>query len=214
MCSANLVAEFNGIRQQHLKAEQHRFARAVLGSSVIRVFAGGSREMLLASLTRIRLQQLEHVNSEREFRAFFNARLSRLARVIRRTNPKSKNSRIYPGYKWGHATKILCLFLRDVVLHSHRFPPATVRRLSRFLYVPIDNVVIDRLRVLGVPLQFHRINQIRTSRHFFGVQHILGEASTRARVPRVWFDDIWGLRQPTSNRPSQETRRKRRAPER
>lgn len=38
------------------------------------------------------------------------------------------------------------------------------------------------------------IKEIDSAEKFFGVQDSLGEAAKKARVPRIWFDDIWGMR--------------------
>jgi len=104
------------------------------------------------------------------------------------------NTRVYPGYKWGHSTKILCLFLRDIALHSHYFSDGKADRLSYYLYTPIDNIVIRELRRLGHAPAFRRIKEIDSSKKFYDVQDAIGEASSKIGVPRVWFDDIWAQR--------------------
>ena len=42
------------------------------------------------------------------------------------------------GYKWGHATKILTLYIREFVLNSRYFTDAQVQAILPWLYVPID----------------------------------------------------------------------------
>jgi hypothetical protein len=118
--------------------------------------------------------------------------LSSLARVISKTN--RGNNRVYPGYKWGHGTKILCLFLRDTVLHSRYFPDGKAERLRYYLYAPVDNIVIRKLRELVYAPPFRQIKGIDSSKKFYDLQDALGKASSQVGVPRIWFDDIWGER--------------------
>jgi hypothetical protein len=95
-----------------------------LGASVIRVFAAGTKPSLTNALGHVAVDELRAICNVNSFKAFFEDELSQIARVIKRLN--SDNTRIYPGYKWGHASKVLCLFLRDVVSH---IDISTIRRL-------------------------------------------------------------------------------------
>jgi len=90
---------------------------------------------------------------------WFDIQLDRLARAIKPLN--SRNHRIAPGEKWGHATKILTLFVRDLVLKSRYFHDKDAKRIPQFLHAPIDGIVIKRLRKLGVRLPFSKIKEHR-----------------------------------------------------
>jgi hypothetical protein len=187
-----LVEEYRRISEHHWQAERNFFARVVLPSSVVRVFRAGTRPKLLDALVTAEIDNLNSVTSQAQFKQFFESQLCRLARVISRTN--AGNPRVYPGYKWGHGTKILCLFLRDTVLHSHYFSEDRANRLSRYLYAPIDNIVISRLKELGYETPFTSIREIDSPEKFYGVQDDLRNAARSVGVPRVWFDDNWGQR--------------------
>lgn len=187
-----LQQEYRRVGKLHWEAERHFFARVVLPSSVVRVFVPGTRPKLLKALVRTDIDPLGSVRSQEQYRLYFEGQLHRLAGVI--SNSNKGNSRVYPGHKWGHGTKILCLFLRDIVLHSHYFSDSVVDRLSNYLYTPLDNVVIRRLRKLGYRTPFRSIKEIDSSGKFYGVQNALGEAAWSIGVPRVWFDDNWGQR--------------------
>jgi len=188
----SLRREFQRIKRDHSDAVQHFFARVVLGPSVVRVFVEGTKEELYKSLVRIDLSELKSVRTEEEYRIYFEKELNRLARVVKKNN--SRNSRIYPGYKWGHSAKILCLFLRDMVLYSRYFSIPEVKRLSKFLYVPIDSIIINRLRKLDCEIPFRRIKEVDSRNKFYMVQDELNRAAAPIGVPRVWFDDNWGQR--------------------
>jgi len=190
---ANLVGEFQRIRDNHERALQKAAARAVLGSSVIRVFASGTKKHLLPVLAAVPVDKLVELNDASEFKSWFEGQLEIVAQEIKQRNPN--NSRIYPGYKWGHAAKVLNLYLWEVVLGSRYFTDSEMSRIRPWLYVPIDGLVIRRLRQMGLRLPFAKIKEIDSPEDFYFVQDLLGEAAAQVGVPRIWFDDIWGDRQ-------------------
>jgi hypothetical protein len=187
-----LLKEFKEIKKNHREAIKKTAARVVLGPSVMRVYAKGTRDALLPELSKIDIDVLPTLAIQEHFSDWFNARVGRIARVIIRLNPN--NSRIRPGVKWGHATKIMAIFVRDLVLSSRYFSEAEAERLSYFLHVPLDGIIIGRLKELGVSLPFDRIKRIDTQDKFYGVQETLSRAAAEVGVPRVWFDDNWGNR--------------------
>lgn len=187
-----LRQEYKRIKKHHWESERHFFARVNLPSSIVRVFKAGTKKKIFKVLVNIDVKKLGTIRSQEKFRVYFEKNLSSLARVINKTN--KGNNRVYPGYKWGHGTKILCLFLRDMVLHSHHFSDKVANRLSYYLYTPIDNVVIGRLEDLDVPIPFSSIKEIDSSKKFYDLQYALCKASSLVGVPRVWFDDNWAER--------------------
>ena len=192
-CQDQLTDEYERIKVNHRKAIRHTGARVVLGASVVRVFRANTKPDLLKALKEIDIWTLRRLTSQRQFTKWFETKLHILATVIRQKN--RNNLRINPGYKWGHATKILTLYVRDLVLSSRYLLDEEVERVSGWLYSPIDSVVIKRLRELGVELPFASIKEIDTRQKYYGVQEILNDAAVRVGVPRVWFDDNWGDRQ-------------------
>ncbi len=189
-CRDRLRHEYERIKANHQKALRRTAARVVLGASVVRVFRPGTKGDLLKALEAIDIEGLRGLTSHRQFTKWFETELHALAAAIRRKN--RDNARINPGYKWGHATKILTLYVRDLVLSSRYFADGQVRRVSGWLYSPIDSVVIKRLRCLGLRLPFASIKQIDTRHKYYDVQEMLHRAAARVGVPRVWFDDNWG----------------------
>jgi len=185
-----LIEAFKEIRDNHRKAMRQRMAREVLGSSVIRVFESKTKQELMPLLAAIDIGCLTEFKEEQEYRAWFEKELSKLADAIKHMNPQ--NSKIYPGYKWGHAAKILNLFVSSLVLNTRYFADAEADRISRLLYVPIDSTVMNRLRQLGVDLPFTYIREIKDKNEFYRIQDMLGEAASQVGVPRIWFDDVWG----------------------
>jgi hypothetical protein len=184
-----LVAEYRRIKKKHLGAMEERAARAATSSSVIRVYRPGTKEKLMLALEGVDIESLKKLSGQNAYKKWFEKELNRIADVIRKTNANNEN--IFPGYKWGHATKILCIYVRSLVLCSRYFSDAQKRHISPWLYAPIDRIVIKRLRLLGVPPPFKAIKEIDTPKKFYDVQNMLGNAAAQADVPRVWFDDAW-----------------------
>ncbi len=188
-----LIDEFQRIKTSHQEALKKTAARVVLGPSVMRVFAAGTRDALLPVLADVKIEAIRQIWTQEDFSVWFDANVEGVVRVISRKN--RDNPRISPGTKWGHSTKIMALLIRELVLNSRYFTDTEVERVSSFLYVPIDRIVMERLRKLKINLPFSRIREIDTRAKFYEVQEILGRAAAECGVPRVWFDDNWGDRQ-------------------
>jgi hypothetical protein len=187
-----LTEEFKELKERHREALKRTAARVILGPSVMRVYEEGTRKALLPLLPKLDVDTLVRLRDQEQYSEWFDAQVARVAQAIDRHNPH--NSRIRPGFKWGHATKITAIFIRDLVLSSRYFSDSEAERISFFLYVPIDSVVIRRLKLLGVRLPFRKIKEVDTREKFYLVQNTLEKAATEVGVPRVWFDDNWAIR--------------------
>ena len=142
---------------------------------------------VLASLP---VDDLAGVGSSTAFQAWFVAALGPVADVILAANPPGRSTRVHPGYKWGHATKVLALFVRDLVLFSRYFGDEDADRIATWLYCPVDGIVLDRLRRAGVGPGATLIRELDEPT-FWRIQEVLGAAAAAAEAPRVWFDDVW-----------------------
>lgn len=189
----SLTEEFERLQDCHPAATRLRIAGSALGASVIRIFKPGTKPGLLAVLSRLPVDDLPGLRTPEEFSRWYRKQLSRVAREIRKRN--AANSRILPGLKWGHAAKVLSLYLRGIVFHTRYFRDADVARIGPCLPVPIDGILIRRLEELGVTLPYRKIREIDTYAKFNVAQKILMASAKRVRVPAVWFDDNWAQRQ-------------------
>lgn len=190
-----LDSEYLRIATAHRAATRHFTARSCIPASVTRVFAKGTKDALLPVLVKIPVDELPGLESEAAFRPWFERELEVVVRAILRLNPPEIRPGIHPGYKWGHATKVLALYLRDLVLYSRCFADADAERIAFWLFCPVDSIVMKRMRELGERPGVYQISGIDSSRKFWHVQDTLGAAAARAGVPRVWFDDNWGDRE-------------------
>lgn len=189
-----LDKEFRRLKNEHREALRNTVARSVTGPSVMRVYKGGTKQALMPVLAeQIEIDALTEIRDQSAFSDWYDAQLNYVVRAITPLN--DGNTRIFPGVRWGHATKILSLFVRDLVLRSDYFSHTNAKRISPFLHVPIDSIVMKRLRELGVAMPFSKIRDIDKRAKFYAVQEILIPAARKAGIPRVWFDDNWGDRQ-------------------
>lgn len=186
----NLEKKFEDIKQDHKKALRETAACVVLGSSVIRVFRAGTKSEIQPILENIDIDVLRTIKNETQFKSWFNKCLAHIVKIINDTN--RGNNRIGNGY--GHATKILTLYVREMVLNRRYFTDKEVRRIQKWLYTPIDGEAMKAIRKVGEELRFNRIKDI-DKRSFYQLQKRLGEVAAKVGVPRIWFDDVWGVRE-------------------
>jgi hypothetical protein len=188
-----LVQEFRRIRTDHRRALIARAARVTLGASVMRVFAKGTKEPLSKALIALPLHDLAtKVRTDGQFARWYERALDSVHRVIMTRN--AQNRRILPGSRWGHSAKVLSLFLREVFLCARWCDDAVASRVEKLLYVPIDNIVMKRMRQKGGIVKARSIKAISTRAQFQEMQDQLRTAARRAGVPAVWFDDAWAVR--------------------
>jgi hypothetical protein len=188
-----LAEKFRCIKKLHRKTIQRKHARLTIGSSVGRVLKKDSKEQIWPILEKIPVDEIVQLQGEQDYKNWFEKHLDVLAQKIAETN--RGNRRIYPGYKWGHATKILCLYLRSVVMDGEYFPQNYKKKIKYWLYCPIDSQVMNALKKYGVNLPFDKIKGIDKPEKFYDVQDKLKQAASEVGVPRIWFDDVWADRQ-------------------
>jgi len=184
-----LAEEFRRIKRKHRETILKRVAKSCVGSSTLRVFKRSNR--IKESLQNIDADELLKIRSDDKFEKWFENKLNKLTKAIPKTT--SRDKKITDGArKWGYGAKILNLFLRDIVFHHRYFAEKDANRIQYFLYVPLDKIVIGRLRKLGEPLSYKKIKRIKdinSREKFYDVQNRLKQAADKVRVPRIWFDD-------------------------
>jgi hypothetical protein len=189
-----LDAEFRRIASDHRAAILKMTARSALPASVTRVFEAHTKDALVELLLTVPIDDLVEMADEATFATWYERQLGRVAACVLRLNPPELRPGVHPGYHWGHAAKVLALYVRDVVLYSRYFSDREVEQVSPLLYCPIDGVVLERLRRVGVRPGVTRIREIATREKFRALQDVLKAAAAEAGVPPVWFDDVWGDR--------------------
>ena len=186
--NAKLVDKFEELGQNRKHGIQERQARVTLGASVMRVFAGGTDDKVRPVLGKIRLDGLPKMRGQQQYRRWFEKQLERVAKAIYSLN--RTRSAVNPGYKWGHAAKILNLFMDGIVRQSRYFTDKEAKRIEPWLYVPLDSRVMGALNACDVDTPT-RIRKIASSKTFYRIQDEMGEAAACAGVSRILFDDVW-----------------------
>jgi hypothetical protein len=188
-----LAEEFGRIKNNHKEAIKIRVAKVCFSGSTSRVFESKSSSGIKEKLRDIDVDELLKIETEAKFQIWFEKTLEEVVKAV--PDKTSRGEEISEGArKWGYGTKILNLFVRDIVLHSRYFTDTQSERMQKFLYVPIDGIIIDKLCKSGEKLCFDKIKEIDTREKFYEIQNRLGRAASECGAPRVWFDDNWGNR--------------------
>jgi hypothetical protein len=165
--------------------------RASLPSSVIRVFQPTTKDVVVwAAVDPPGGWPSRASRTSRHFRHWFVPSLDKVANCVLALNPSEVKPGIHPGNNRGHSTKILALFVRDIVLFSRYFSNTEVETIVPCLYCPVNRVVVDRLRRPGERPGRQPPSKSRPR------SRTGGSKTGWARWPRpsashgVWFDEI------------------------
>lgn len=191
----DLEGEYRRIQESHRAGVKSTVVRMSLPGSIVRVFQKGTKVDLVRYLTSIPVDELLKLRGEHEFRDWYQTQLDKVADAIAVRNPPGGSSRIYPGMKWGHAAKVLAVYLHNLVAYSRYFSDAEAREIEPLLTCPVDGLVLARLRFVGERLPATSIRMIATQQDHWAIQDRLQTVAAKVGVPRIWFDDNWGYRQ-------------------
>ena len=195
MTSHELEEEFRRIQEHHREALVLAVARMSLPGSITRVFRKGTKDTLLGTLVRLPVGEMTSLTDGDAFDRWYEARLETVASAILRGNPDMPGSRIHPGYKWGHAAKILSVFLHNLVSYSRYFSDEDAARIEPLLHCPIDGIILKRLKDIGAPQPWSLILQLDSPDRYRLLQSELCVAAAAVGVPRVWLDDNWAIQE-------------------
>ena len=92
------------------------------------------------------------------------------------------------GLRYGHATKILNIYIGLLVFYSTYFDPKQVNTVKHFFHVPLDSKVFKDLRrcsVKNVPKTIKDIDE--TS--YYRLQKLIREAALKQNLPPFYLDE-------------------------
>jgi len=161
--AVTLDSLYNHAAQHRSELIRGSAARAVLSPSVTRVLAKLNRDTVLRWLADLNLQVLARIRSQEEYKRWFLRKADRLAAEARLSEEFLKKRRDKSRGKdprWGHAAKILCLFVREAVVFRRALDDRAARAIEPFLYVPIDSEVIKRARKCKMRLKCKAIYEV------------------------------------------------------
>lgn len=186
------VRRFREIHSRRIESCLRWAAYASTVPSVMRVFRPGSRQDVLPTLLSVAVDELRNVAGADDYRRWYIRALDQLVESLQRRN--RDNTRVQPGLRWGHATKILSIYVREVLFHTRYFTEDEYRRTGPFLYVPFDSIVMRELVSCGVTLPFFQIKSIDSEEKFFSAQDLLFRSAEAVGTWAIWFDDVWAAR--------------------
>ena len=196
----NLEETFRHINNHRKHVIVNHVAKVCFRGSTGRIFPnetktpeGSVSNQIKEVLKKIEVGELLEIKDQKKFGEWFEKKLGKVVKKIPKRTSRGielKDS----ARKWGYAAKILCLFLREMVLHCRYFEPEQAEKVEQWLYCPIDSKVMNAMKARGVPLNFTRIMDINKKR-FDYVQEQLSNAAKNEKVPRIWFDYVWSIPQ-------------------
>jgi hypothetical protein len=170
-----------------------RVAKIILGSSVIRVFKGGSKISLTECLGKIDVDYLLKISSRKEYDAWHLAGINKIYSCLKK-EPVNIDRLSKEGLKWGHSTKIFNLFIGHLVTMSPYFDKTEdYERIRFYLHVPLDSKAFEVLRDCGIKHVPKNIKQV-TQKDYKNIQALLFQASEMHNIPALHFDEYaWAL---------------------
>ncbi|MGA2150769.1 MAG: hypothetical protein ABSG44_09825 [Thermodesulfobacteriota bacterium] len=187
--SKNLVELFGEVKNQQKYAAIRRTGLVTLDASLIRVFEEKTKDDILSVLVSVPIEDLRKISNESEFKTFYKQQLDRIENAVLRKN--ARNEKLGKGLKWGHCTKILSIFVREIVLRSRICSNKEVKRLVPLLYVPLDSKVLGKLRGCGLSEVPNRIKDLSTAKQFWNLQELVRKAAKQAGTSAIYLDDVW-----------------------
>ena len=170
------------MKSSFLPMIQRRAARVAVGASTVR--GQGAPGMVLAAREYLADLQFERfvAGDERTFRR----RLDRATIDLMKSLPRR-------GRSWGIARKLLNIFLRDALYTGYLAQAYGLRRIERFLEIPLDSITAK-----GITADSPR----RSLPRWPGVRHLNPDASDHFQaaaarlarehgVARVHMDAVW-----------------------
>ncbi len=146
------------------------------------------------ALESIPVEALTEIPDDHQFSVWFEAQRKVVAIAISGKTASGSTARVRNGNEWGHAPKILAVFLHNLVSYSRYFTDAQARNIEPLLSCPMDGLNLQRLRDVGERQVPSLIRDISSESEQWAIQDRLLEVAKQVDVPRVWFDDNWGDR--------------------
>lgn len=165
-----------------------RVAKVTLGSSVIRTFKSGTKEHLESALKKIDLDSLKLVKSKEQYDAWHLVQLNAVSKALSKT--EGNGVKLGKGIKWGHAAKVLNIFIALLVFYSPVFEGyKNIGIIKNYLHAPFDSKVFKKLKELGVKDVPTSIKSIDLVRYRY-LQNVIYSAARNTRVSPFLLDEI------------------------
>ena len=167
---------------------KQRIGKIVLGSSVIRVFVKGTKDALLKCLHKIPVERALYLHTQAEYDRWHYHQVKKVYNCLRYQRGNISRIGNNTGLEFGHATKIVNLFIGHLVFYSPYFKKKDTITISTFLHVPLDRKVFDALRacnVEGVPPSIKKVDKTT----YYRLQDEIRQHAKAHKLPPLYFDE-------------------------
>ncbi len=164
-----------------------RIIKIILGSSVIRALPAGTKPILMPCLESLPVYELLKTNSQKAFNIWHKKQVAKVKKCLIRCNKESKRFD-KDEQLFGHAAKILNLFLSHLVLYSAYFSQHVIIKTKYFLHVPLDRNVFS---AIGVDESLKAPTSIKSlkSKTYYLIQDAIRESAAKSDLPAIYFDE-------------------------
>ena len=169
------------------RAVKKRIAKIILGSSVIRAFEKDSKPLLLNCLINLEVDTLATIKTESEYDKWHSRKITSIYNCLLKTN-KRKFKKNLVGLKWGHATKVLNLYVGHLYYYSPYYGKLKRKfKAHLFFHIPLDSKVFAALKKcnVDVPKNIKTINVVI----YKEIQNTLRKVAQKKRVDPLRFDE-------------------------
>src|SRR5688572_7715832 len=165
-----------------------RICKIVLGSSVIRVFVEGTKYSLLKCLDNIPIDEVIKIQSQTAYDKWHYKQVNKVYICLKSQRGNTKRIDNDEGLKFGHATKIVNLFIGHLIFYSPYFKKKHTKCVYNFLHVPLDSKVFDALRVCSEQQVPSTIKEV-TKETYYSIQEEIRQHAVAYKIPPLCFDD-------------------------
>ena len=104
----------------------NRIIKIILGSSVIRAFSKGTKPLLMKGLKAIPINEIDQLTTQTEFDSWHKSQVGKIQTILVRGDKET--ARFGNGELYGHAAKVVNLYIGHLLLFSQYFKKVTINR--------------------------------------------------------------------------------------
>lgn len=187
-----LTKVFADIKKNHKAYALQRIIKNCVGPSTLRTLAPGTKSDIAKLLSNIEVHSMKAINSEEEFMDWFTEHVKLIGQHLKM---KNRNTKRNASLTWGYGSKILALYLRDLFNCNQLVTSREAKKFTPWLYCPIDRIILRQIgKSPGINQNIKGILDIDSSEKFYKIQRHLKTHANAAKTHRVYFDDIWAVK--------------------
>ena len=180
---------FHSLKDQNTyrKWTKTRIIKIILGNSVIRVFVKGTKVELIECFSNIPANQITAIQDQAEYDIWHFKQVQAVYKCL--CSVRGNIGRLgHTGLLYGHATKLFNLFIGHLIFYSPYFNNNAVKKVKKFLHVPLDKKVFDALKVCSIENVPPSIKEL-TEESYYNLQEVIRNAASAYNIPPLYFDE-------------------------